>query len=195
MKPEGITVGPDGNLWFTANTAIGRIYPGSGWIALFGLHAAATAIAQAQGDLWFAQPDTNTIGRMHVDGTLVNEYRIPSKSSGAGSLALGPDGSLWFTESAAGKIGRILPSGKIAEYALSNAASGPSSIAAGPDGAMWFTETTAGKLGRITTGANPTVREYAIPTHGSKPAGIATGADGALWFTECAASKIARAVL
>jgi hypothetical protein len=36
--------------------------------------------------------------------------------SGPESIALGPDGNLWFTEMAASKIGRITPSGAISEF-------------------------------------------------------------------------------
>ena len=37
----------------------------------------------------------------------ITEFPIPTASSGATGIALGPDGALWFTETTAGKIGRV----------------------------------------------------------------------------------------
>jgi hypothetical protein len=77
-------------------------------------------------------------------------------------IAAGPDGALWFTESAApGRIGRITTEGDITEYAsglllISN----PWLIAAGPDGNMWFTgNNLPGRVARITL--PPLVRDVA----------------------------------
>lgn len=68
-------------------------------------------------------------------------------------IAKGPDGALWFTESASpGRIGRITTAGEITEYTggLTVGAS-PWFIAPGPDGNMWFTENALlGRVARIT---------------------------------------------
>src|SRR5438093_534991 len=46
--------------------------------------------------------------------------RVPLPGRGGvfflGSIAAGPDGALWFTESLAGQIGRITANGAITEY-------------------------------------------------------------------------------
>jgi virginiamycin B lyase len=112
-------------------------------------------------------------------GTIV-EYEIPSPSAGPVEIAAGPDGALWFTESAANKIGRITTRGRFSEYALQTAGAGPHGIAAGPDGAIWFAESLSSKIGRITTAGK--VTEYSDAGHG--PRDITAGSDGALWFTE-----------
>ena len=64
------------------------------------------------------------------------------------SIAAGPDGSLWFTESGnPGRIGRITTSGVITEFASGLTADGmPDAITAGPNGNLWFTE--AGRPGQ-----------------------------------------------
>lgn len=94
----------------------------------------------------------------------------------AGRIAVGPDGALWFTESVAGKIGRITTSGVITEYAIPTASGYPYGIVAGPDGALWFTELQAQKVGRITTAGS--VTEY--PVSGNPSPNITAGPDGAL---------------
>ena len=117
------------------------------------------------------------------------EYAAPTPSGGPQYITAGPDGNLWFTESSAGKIGRITTGGSVVEYPVS-ASSGPAAITAGPDNALWFTESGANKIGRITT--TGAVLEYGVPTSASRPTGIALGPDGAIWFTEASASKIGR---
>ena len=101
-----------------------------------------------------------------------------------------PDGNLWFTESAANKIGRITTAGVITEFPIPSASSGPGGIAAGPDGNLWFTELNANQIGRITTAG--VITEFPIPTAGSFAIDIAAGPDGNLWFTESNANKIGR---
>ena len=107
------------------------------------------------------------------------EYAIPTANSAPWSITSGSDGALWFTESAAGKIGRVTSSGAFTEYTIPGGRD-PGYIAAGSDGALWFTEYYANTIGRITTTGE--ISEYT--TGNSSPHGITTGPDGALWFTE-----------
>jgi virginiamycin B lyase len=98
-------------------------------------------------------------------------------------IALGHDGNLWFTESAArGRIGRITPAGQITEFTAGLTANAqPTGITAGPDGAMWFTERTGARIGRIA--ADGVITEFALPA-GSQPAGIVSGPGGDLWYAD-----------
>jgi streptogramin lyase len=159
--PAGIAAGPDGNLWFTEN---------------FG----------------------NQIGRISPSGTFA-EFPIPSENFGSFSLdnpsgllwiAAGPDGNLWFTESASYKIGRISPSGAFIEISIPTAQGDIEGIAAGPNGNLWFTESNGHKIGRISPSGK--ITEFPVPTAQSRPNGIAAGSDGNLWFTESNGNKIGR---
>jgi len=82
----------------------------------------------------------------------VTEFNVPSGT--AFGITSGPDGNLWFTDSA-GAIGRITTAGSITEFPLPKNCAfefcGPLGITAGPDGNLWFTEELAGEIGRITT--------------------------------------------
>jgi virginiamycin B lyase len=62
------------------------------------------------------------------------EFAIPTKASRPFNVTTGPDGNIWFTETGAGKIGRITPRGVITEFPLGNSMSGPQDITTGPDG-------------------------------------------------------------
>ncbi|MGH9281686.1 MAG: virginiamycin B lyase family protein, partial [Acidimicrobiales bacterium] len=118
------------------------------------------------------------------------EYPVPTPDSGPTDIVAGPDGALWFIESAANKIGRSTTDGIVTEFAIPTEASGPTAIAVGPDGALWFTESAANKIGRIAT--DGAVTEFPVPTEASAPLDIVAGPDGNLWFTENAALQIGR---
>ncbi len=155
-----ITAGPDGALWFTEGSRIGRITT-TGTITELPLPPSSffpTAITTGpDGALWFIEFDTHRIGRITTTGT-VTEFPLLTYDR-AGGITTGPDGALWFTGTNTNRIGRVTPGGIIAEFSLPTANSTPFGITTGPDGALWFTETgkveTGGtrvnRIGRITT--------------------------------------------
>jgi virginiamycin B lyase len=76
---------------------------------------------------------------------------IPTANAMPKTLALGPDGNIWFTEFAGNKIGILVTSSMtITELTIPTANSGPSGIVMGPDGNMYFTEFNTNKIGVIT---------------------------------------------
>jgi uncharacterized repeat protein (TIGR01451 family) len=108
-------------------------------------------------------------------------------------ITLGPDGNLWFTESA-GRIGVINPTTHaVAEFQIPTAGSDPTFITTGPDGNLWFSEAQKSQIGRINPTTH-TITEFPIPTANSRPEGIASGPDGNLWFTEQLGNKIGQLV-
>src|SRR5205823_3549829 len=83
-------------------------------------------------------------------------FNIPSNNSQPRHIALGADGSMWFTESNlnAAKIGRLDAKGKVTEFAVPNTSSQPDDMTLGSDGALWFTGPSGFPdffIGRITT--------------------------------------------
>jgi streptogramin lyase len=110
-------------------------------------------------------------------------------ASGPDGIALASDGTVWFTETTAAKIGRLDPAtGIITEYPLAMAASAPVGIAAAAD-SLWFTESGTNTIGRIAL--DGTINEFATVV-GATPTGIALGGDGAFWFTESMGNGIGR---
>ena len=87
------------------------------------------------------------------------------------SITTGPDGNLWFTESASNKIGRITPAGVVTEFSNGlSAGANPWGITSGPDGNLWFTERSTSKIGRITP--QGVITEFAtITSRGESGAG------------------------
>jgi len=97
-------------------------------------------------------------------------------------ITAGPDGAIWFTDTAQAIVGRITTRGK---YTLQMQVSGVSDgITTGPDGNLWFTGAAVASgpaIGRITPQG---VVTYFPDTGGSSAEGITNGPDGALWFAE-----------
>jgi streptogramin lyase len=189
MHAVGVTVGPDGNLWFAAGSsssytdpgAVGRLDP-DGTVVEFGLQEKSQAlgiVSGPDGALWFTEPQSGRIGRVTLDGAITSLPLLNSGSKPAGIVA-GPDGNLWFTENGGNRIGRITVDGKITEFPLPGADPRPNQIITGPDGNLWFTESGANRIGRITPAG--AVAEFPVPTAGGTQA-IAAGSDGNLWFS------------
>jgi streptogramin lyase len=146
--------------------------------------AAAAAVCQTNAH-------TTTCVRPAPKGAVV-EFLLPHAHSQPSSIANAPDGNLWFTEIATGRIGRITPTGNISEFdapvlkGQCESDPTPCTIAAGPDGNMWFTG--GPQIGRIT----PTGQVTSFPLPGAATYGITAGSDGNIWFTQPTASEIGR---
>ena len=204
--PQGIAVGPDGNLWFTEPGAdrIGKITTGVVSEFRAGITPGSQPeeiVAGPDGNLWFTEPGADRIGKITTAG-VVTEYRVgtpgssPSNPDGPNWIAAGPDGKLWFTERRpAGRIWKITTGGVVTEYSAGiTPGSYPEGIAAGPDGKLWFVEDGADRIGKITTAG--VVAEYSAGiTPYSAPEGIVAGPDGNVWFTEAGSNRIGRVVL
>ncbi len=203
----GITGGPAGQVWFTEtfNSRVGAINPGSGAVKEFGVPTGTyTDIVQGpDGNLWFASPDKATISRMTPTGAVTAFGPLSASDCATGaaspcpypdSLAVGPDGNLWFNEVRGNAIGRITAAGGISEFTdgLTHGA-GVSHLTSGPEGNLWFTEASANQVGRITPAGTITEFHNGL-SPSALPIGIALGPDQNLWVAEYNAGKIARVI-
>ena len=112
------------------------------------------------------------------------EFPVPTAASRPYTIAAGPDGNLWFTESMGNKIGRITPAGVITEFTVPMAGSGPYGICVGPDGNIWFTERFGNQIGRL-----------AGPARGRASRGTRPGRGGCRHPTLLTGARAARARL
>jgi virginiamycin B lyase len=148
--------------------------------------AAAFASTSGATQRWLTKADSVSI----TDGQ-VHSFALPHPRSGPTTVAIAPDGRVWFTESAGDRIGRINPDGSgLTEFALPHPASAPRIIAVGADGNLWFSEHTGNRMGRTTP--DGMVVEFGISTPASQPRAIALGGDGNIWIGMFAAGKIGR---
>ena len=199
--PRHITLGPDGNMWFTESdinvSQIGRI-DAAGNVTEF---VVPTRFSQPDdivsgpgGALWFTAvsgfPDF-FIGRITTAGAFSGFAPICDQNGCSivpQGIASGPDGNVWFTEQIRSAVARLTPSGVFTFFPTPTLGANPSGITRGPDGALWFAEHNADKIGRIDVAGN--ITEFGGLT--SDPDRITAGPDGNLWFTLPFVDRIGR---
>lgn len=183
--PSGIAVGSDGNLWVAengyassgVNGALAKVTTSGGITQYTAANVYPFAITSGQdGNLWYTDLNTAAIGKVTTAGA-ITVYGAGTVNN-ARSIAAGPDGNVWFTES--GAIGRITPSGTITTYGAGTV-SNPSAIALGPDGNLWFTDEGNGDVGTVAP-ATGVVTEYGGLGSTSFSNSAAFGSDGNLWI-------------
>ena len=203
--PNHLTAGPDGNLWFTdfdhdAPWQVGKITP-NGIITEFPfptLDCWALFLIDPNGPevvVWAAplSPDSSCafygkILRIDLKGR-IQEFALSDSRETMNSLAVGPDGNLWFTIPNTNRIGRVTPSGIFAYFSLPDSVKGIDKIIAGPEGQLWFAEIGTHNLGSISVDGS--IREFSLP--GQRDAKLlTTGPEGTLWFSEAGTSKVSR---
>jgi virginiamycin B lyase len=195
-RPLGITVGPDGALWFaeSGTNKIGRITTGGQvqeFPTPFGGSQPARITAGPDGNLWFTETLGDRIGRITPSGT-ITEFFTGIRSLDPEDITTGPDGALWFTVFpdpeglVPGWVGRITTDGQMRLIPSSTQGDdvvSPLGIATGSDGNLWITGPGNGTVGRMTTSGALTV--FHLPAGvASSPAFITAGPGGALYFTE-----------
>lgn len=100
--PQGITAGPDGNLWFTESDTrrIGRMTP-DGVVTEFPLttlNAIPTAITTGpDGNLWFTEYLAKSVGRITTGGVITEFSDGLTAGNFPYSIVSGADGNVWFT--------------------------------------------------------------------------------------------------
>ncbi len=198
--PEGVTLGPDGNIWFTENGGpkIGRVIPTTGVITEFvvpdGANGATWDIITGPDQaLWYTDTNTSQIGRMTTDGVVTNLYNTITPDCAPRRMTIGADGAIWFTEYTANQIGRITVTGEITEYPLPGTNTKPAGIAAGPPGNdnIWFME----NFGNAAVEMNlqgQVIATIPLPTPSAVAAQMVLGPDNNMWFTENRGNNIGR---
>ncbi len=200
--PFHITTGSDNRLWYTEllSGSVGRVTTTGTVFSGITLTPNSGPLDVRRGpdgqSMWVTENYASQIARIdrHLPGTTCGgggfpsgdycaiEYPTPTAGSGPGDIAVGPDGNMWFTETNAGKIGRITPSGAITEFALPDTKSRPEGIVTGPEGNLWFTMHDARKIGKMNRDGK-LLAQYDGLT-GAGPTNIIVGPDNALWFPE-----------
>jgi virginiamycin B lyase len=192
--PGSPTAGPDGNVWFTDNGAVGRITP-AGAITEYrqgipsGDTPADSITVGADGVLWFCLDGASpAIGRIDpATGTITDSPLM----SNPRSVMEGPDGNVWFIGGAGlgtPAIGYVTPAGVVTEIKTGFTVAMPSveALAAGPDGNMWFLDDGSSyAVGHVSLASKPyTLSETTSGVDQTEVLGNITGGpDGREWFT------------
>lgn len=197
-RAADLVFGADGNIWFTAtkygytefSDVVGRATR-AGEVAEYALpkrqRQQIGGIASApDGHLWFADTGAKAIGRIGLNGQLVE---FPLGSAEPRDVVVGPDGAIWSADRAGDRLHRLGPEGGSGSVPLPGGAE-PRSLAVGADGNLWVTEPGRNMIARVTLAG--IVTEFPLPRPESKPGAITRGADGNLWFGEEGAYRVGR---
>jgi virginiamycin B lyase len=124
----------------------------------------------------------------------IHEWNVPTKDAKPYATVSTPDGSIWFTEEMANKIGCLNPkTGEFKEYPLTeNTSASPHSIAADHDGSIWYTASSGGFIGKLEPRTGKVI-VFKMPDPKAKdPDSLAIDSKGTLWFTLPISNMIGR---
>jgi virginiamycin B lyase len=184
-----LAIAPAGDVWFAETSlvsvthlkdgrltrhVVGSFAPGAP------MDAAPFGVAVARdGTVWATLQNVNKLLRIGPTGEKT-AFDVPTRASGLSDVAVGGDGTVWFLEIAANKIGR-LAGGRFEEFSVPTPIAGLIGIAVAPDGDAWFTELRGHRLGRVHAGI---ITEFVLPRDDARPFGIAVDAGNNVWYTD-----------
>jgi streptogramin lyase len=186
--PYALTLGPDGNIWFTTGSnRLGRVTP-SGTVSEFVVDELrfGTAITTGpDGALWSLSG-----GQVVRTTTAVMAQSFEVGRQGFG-ITTGADGALWFTQRDGDyDIGRLTTDGRLSTFNDPNSDLHPLRIVRGPEDNLWFTD-ESGQVLRI----NQAGTISPIANFGTEAGLIeitSNDIDGSLWVTQSSAERLAR---
>ena len=202
MGFSNITLGPDGEIWFTVTRwvegaeephILGRFTPADGYFTKYAIPhntIPEELIVDAKGTIWFLASNKNSLYRVDPKTFALKGYPIPTANGNPKGLAADQKGHIWFAESSANKIGKFVPEQEaFNEYELLTQFANPGKISIDKHGKIWFVEVTANRLGMFSPEQNR-FDEAIIPTPGSSPVALVNDDNGNIWFLEYKANKV-----
>ena len=131
-------------------------------------------------------------------------YNAPSPKASLQGVAIAPDGSVWFAEPVARRIGHLIPcqstSCSITDYGPPNGIeiTFPIQLTVDPAGTVWFTDHGSNQFGSF----NPSTHEWKVFPIGycstsfplcatGLPNAISVDSSGRIWFSEHYAGRVA----
>ena len=180
----GITLGPDGNVWYVEYSNVASISP-SGTIAEYvytdGNSGNAGGIATgADGNLWVAEAAAEKLDVVNPSTGAMTSDIIHQLCQPSG-VAEGTDGNIY---TACGQfLVRFTTAGAELDISNSSGANGaPDDIAPGPGGIWFASNASGGLIGQLNTSTDA-IATFPSPGAGYDPNGLAAGPDGNVWMT------------
>jgi streptogramin lyase len=157
--------------------------------------------------IWITLLGTNRIVEYDPIGKkIVNSYTVPATNASLQGITTAPNGTIWFAETTAKKLGRIIPcqtgSCNVIDYGPppSIEITFPIQLAVDRGGVVWFTDHGRGQFGSF----NPSTGEWRVFGIGycsesynpDCPVGLpnvmSLDSNGMIWFAEHFAGRVAK---
>jgi virginiamycin B lyase len=115
----------------------------------------------------------------------VREWEVPTKGAKPYATTVSSDGSIWFTEEAANKIGHLNPkTGEFKEYSLTDDKNvAPHGLVADQDRNIWFAASSGGFIGKLEPDTGKVIVFKMPDPKATDPESLAFDSKGILWFT------------
>lgn len=158
-----------GVIWFTAqnNSTYGKFDPKTLKTQVYSAPSGSRpyGICPApDGSVWIALFGTNKLGRVNTSTGALTLFNLPSSRARPRRLAIGNEGSVYYTDYARGYLGRLDPkTSKFVEWKVPG--SRPYGIAVGTDGRVWFHDVGSNQM----VGFDPITQKMStvkVPTSG-----------------------------
>ena len=202
LQMWGITVGPDGLIWFTDATEnkIRTLNPQTGEFNEF-LQLKDDSLPwdlkfDDDGTLWFTEFGRSVLTNVNPNNadSLV-EHRIPSNISSPSYFEFDNDGNIWLIESGPGILTKfdtitneftqfVLPSDGVGSETVN-----PIGLAIDNNGNIWYSQFRTSLIGKFNPNTNE-VTEYATGTLTAGTYQIISDKDGNIWTTQFRADRL-----
>jgi virginiamycin B lyase len=144
--------------------------------------------ADSKDRIWYTARAGNEIGYYDKKLSKFNSVKLPTDKARPAGLCEASDGTVYFVEMVANKIGKLVGK-QIVEYPTPTKFAAPFKCAVDQEDNVWFTEVFGNSVGKLDSRTGEVV-EFQIPTPDSRPGGIAIDHKGRVWFTEQKGNKI-----
>jgi virginiamycin B lyase len=178
-----LAIAPDGDVWFADPTGYGITRLKDGVFSRYQIESARGGpygvAATADGAIWATLQNGNQLLRIAADGT-GKTFDLPRGGAVPTDVAIGSDGSVWFLQFRANRIGRF-KDGQFWDIEADPENAGLSGIAVAPNDDVWFGMMRRASLGRLRNGH---IEVFALPREHARPFSVAVDRDGNVWYAD-----------
>jgi len=127
-------------------------------------------------------PETADVAELKAT---IRTWDVPTKGARPYATAVSLDGSIWFTEEVANKIGYLKPeTGEFKEFTLAEGKNvAPHGLVADQSGNIWFAASSGGFIGKLEPKTGKVVVFKMPDPKATDPESLALDSKGILWFT------------
>jgi virginiamycin B lyase len=178
-----LVVAPEGAAWFAESTrsSITRLKDGSFTrYQVEPSRGGPYGVAMApDGSVWATLQSGNQLLRINAAGRVEN-LEIPRPGALPTDVAAGSDGSVWFLQFRANRIGRWR-SGTFDDFEIGGESAGLSGLAVAPDKSVWFGMLRRSSLGRLRDGK---IKAFKLPRDNARPYTLVIDPVGNVWYAD-----------
>jgi virginiamycin B lyase len=178
-----VAIAPDGSVWFADAMGAGITQLKDGTFTHHEVGSADSGpygvAVTSDGIVWATLQGVSKLVRIEASGAMAT-IDLPRPGVVPTDVAVGADGSVWFLQFGANRVGR-LKNGEFSDFKVAEQNAGLSGLAVASDGAVWFGMVRSSSLGRLRDGKVATFR---LPRDNARPYSLAVDPDGNVWYAD-----------